>query len=122
MEKIYSQDNRDIKLAVELYKNNELSKAYEKLLKLANAGSARAQYAVAMLHYDGKGCEKDHMITLHYLRLSAMQKFRPAIFHYSLLTGEGKTSQIILLGFEMAIEGSNLGFTDLVEFCMGSAS
>lgn len=122
MEKIYSQDNQNIKLAVELYKNKEFSKAYEKLLKLANTGSARAQYAVAMLHYDGKGCEKDHMKTLHYLRLSATQKFRPAVFHYSLLTGEGETFQIIVLGFDIAIEGTNLGFTDLVEFCMGSAS
>lgn len=75
MKKIDSPKGKDLKAAMKLVKNKEFSKAHKVLLKLAEIGSARGQYALGLIHHNGDIGDIDHVKAAHYFKLSAMQKF-----------------------------------------------
>lgn len=123
MKKIDSLNNKDIKSAIKLLNNKEYKKVHKKLLKLANAGSARAQYALGLLYHNGDGCPMDYISATHYFKLSAMQMFEPAMYCYAVELGLGRgTEQCAECAMALMEETAALGYPEAIEFYRGSAS
>jgi len=117
MKKIDALNNKDIQSAMKLLNNKEFSKAHKKLLKLANAGSARAQYALGVIYYNGDGCHVDDISATHYFKLSAMQKFEPAMYWYAVALGFGYgTKQCVECARNLMRETAAMGYPDAIEF------
>lgn len=117
MKKIDSPESKDIKVAMKLLENKEFSKAHKVLLKLADAGSARGQYALGLIHHNGDIGDIDHVKAAHYFKLSAMQKFEPAMYSYAveLAVGHG-IKQNAECGLSLMQETAAMGYQPAIDF------
>jgi len=123
MKKIDSPEGKDLKATMKLVENKEFSKAHKVLLKLADIGSARAQYALGLIYHNGDIGDIDHSKAAHYFKLSAKQKFEPAMYCYAieLAVGAGVKCNA-KAGFKLMQEVAAMGYQDAIEFLQGRAA
>jgi TPR repeat protein len=72
---------------VENYKNGKFDLAYAEWLTLADEGSARAQYNVGVLLFDGTGVDKNKNLAWEYFSKSADQGHAEANYNLGIISG-----------------------------------
>ncbi len=71
------------------YKKNEFATALQELKPAAEAGDAKAQYYLGLLHSHGYGVEKNHAIAATWFRKAADQGYQEAQFDLGHLYSQG---------------------------------